>query len=185
MHYGVDINPEQAGDEFKRWIGGHYETMFSCNPIWEPGFSNLPDHPVTRGVEPFKIKDEWYFNMRFISDKPGDKPFTQNETTFVPILVASPGDVVRDGPYVHPKGPYKHIQATKGRAEAMLWTVERSDGGRGYGFTGGHFHDNWRDDNFRKIVLNAMVWISKAEVPANGVTSSVSAEEADANLDPK
>ena len=185
MHYGVHIEPEQAGKEFKRWIGGHYESMFSCNPIWEPNFSHLPDHPVTRGVKPFKIKDEWYFNMRFISDTAGNEPFDKNGTKFVPILIASPSDAVRDGPYVHPKGPYQHIQATKGRAEAMMWTVERADGGRGFGFTGGHFHDNWQDDNFRKVVLNAMVWIAKVDVPVNGVDSSVSVEELDANLDPK
>ena len=185
MHYGVQVLPEQAGEEFKRWIGGHYEAMFSCNPIWEPNFSYLPDHPVTRGVKPFKIKDEWYFNMRFISDIAGNEPVTDNGTKFVPILVASPGDAVRDGPYVHPKGPYKHIMATKGRAEAMLWTVENPHGGRGFGFTGGHFHDNWQDDNFRKVVLNTMLWIAKVDVPADGVNSSVSAEELDANLDPK
>ena len=185
MHYAVQIDPDQAGEEFTRWIGGHYETMFSCNPIWEPNFSQLPDHPITRGVKPFKIKDEWYFNMRFISDKPGNKPFEENEIQFVPILFASPSDAVRDGPYVHPKGPYKHIQATKGRAEAMLWTVERPEGGRGFGFTGGHFHDNWQDDNFRKIVLNAMLWIAKVDVPVNGVDSSVSDEELEANLDSK
>ncbi|MCA9030168.1 MAG: ThuA domain-containing protein, partial [Planctomycetaceae bacterium] len=68
MHYGVEIIPDQAGQEFKRWIGGHYENMFSCNPIWEPSFTVLPDHPITRGVKPFTIKDEWYFNMRFVQD---------------------------------------------------------------------------------------------------------------------
>jgi type 1 glutamine amidotransferase len=185
MHYGVDIDPETAGEEFKRWIGGHYETMFSCNPIWEPNFSHLPDHEVTRGVKPFQIKDEWYFNMRFISDIPGNQPYKNDGTTFVPILFASPSDAVRNGPYVHPKGPYKHIVATKGRAEAMLWTVERPDGGRGFGFTGGHYHDNWQDDNFRKVVLNTMLWIAKVDVPADGVSSTVSAEEINANLDPK
>jgi len=185
MHYGVDIDPRQAGEEFTRWIGGHYETMFSCNPLWEPSFAHLPEHPITRGVQPFKIKDEWYFNMRFISDIAGNEPFNKDGTKFVPILVAGPSDAVRDGPYVHPKGPYKHIQATKGRAEAVLWTVERPDGGRGYGFTGGHFHDNWQDDNFRKAVLNTMLWIAKVEVPADGVTSSVSSEDLNANLDPK
>ena len=75
--------------------------------------------------------------------------------------------------------------ATKGRAEAMLWTVENPRSGRGFGFTGGHFHDNWQDDNFRKVVLNTMLWIAKVDVPADGVNSSVSAEELDANLDPK
>ncbi len=185
MHYGVEVVADQAGTQFKRWIGGHYEHQFSCNPIWEPQFSAFPDHPVTRGVEPFQIKDEWYFNMRFIDDLTGNESAEVEGTKFVPILVAAPADQVRDGPYVYPKGPYEHIQANKGRAEAMMWAVERPDGGRGFGFTGGHFHDNWGNDQFRKVVLNAMLWLAKVDVPVTGVQSQVSAADLDANLDPK
>lgn len=185
MHYGVEVLKDQAGPQFKRWIGGYYENSFSCNPIWEPVFNHFEKHPITQGVKPFKIKDEWYFNMRFISDMPGNKPATSGDMTFVPILVASPDDEVRDGPYVYPKGPYPHIQQAKGRAEAMMWAVERPDGGRGFGFTGGHFHDNWGNSNYRKVVLNAMVWLAKADVPKSGIESSVSIEQLDENLDPK
>lgn len=185
MHYGVEVVADQAGDEFKRWIGGHYEHMHSCNPIWEPNFVVLPNHPITRGVKPFQIKDEWYFNMRFIGDMDGGTPKEVEGMKFVPILMATPSDEVRNGPYVYPKGPYPHIQASKGRAEAMMWTVERPDGGRGFGFTGGHFHDNWANDDFRRVVLNAVLWTAKAEVPNQGVESSVSEELLNANLDPK
>ena len=185
MHYGVEVVPDQAGAEFKRWIGGHYDAMYSCNPMWEPAFARFPEHPITRGVKPFQIKDEWYFNMRFIGDIEGNSPQTVGGTTFVPILSAAPADEVRNGPYVYPKGPYPHIQAAKGRAETMLWAVERPDGGRGFGFTGGHFHDNWGNDEFRKVILNALVWLAKAEVPAGGVASRVSAADLEANLDPK
>ena len=64
-------------------------------------------------------------------------------------------------------------------------SIERADGGRGFGFTGGHFPDNWANDNFRKVVLNAFLWSAHVEVPVNGVESKVSAEELEANLDPK
>jgi hypothetical protein len=67
----------------------------------------------------------------------------------------------------------------------MMWAIERADGGRGFGFTGGHFHANWGNDNVRKAVLNALVWVTKLEVPANGIESKVSDEELTANLDPK
>ena len=60
-----------------------------------------------------------------------------------------------------------------------------ADGGRGFGFTGGHFHDNWGNDNYRKVVLNALLWTAKAEVPAEGVESAVAPDDLDANLDPK
>ena len=185
MHYGVNVVPEQAREPFKRWIGGHYENAFSCNPIWAPNFTSFPEHPITRGVKPFQIKDEWYFNMRFTDGFNADGPAQSGGTKFVPILVAKPGDDVRGGPYVNPKGPYPHIQAASGRAEAMLWAVERADGGRGFGFTGGHFHDNWGNDQFRKTVLNALAWVAKLEVPAGGIESSLTPAELDANLDPK
>jgi type 1 glutamine amidotransferase len=185
MHYGVEVIRDQAGVQFQRWIGGHYENSFSCNPIWEPSFTAFPDHPISNGVKPFSIKDEWYFNMRFIDDLPGNKPAKVEKTSFVPILVAAPSDEVRDGPYVYPKGPYEHIQKAKGRAEAMMWAVERPDGGRGFGFTGGHFHDNWGNDDYRKVVLNSLLWVAQADVPKGGVESSVTKEELDANLDPK
>tara|TARA_R110002073_G_scaffold49466_2_gene132001 strand:+ start:871 stop:1881 length:1011 start_codon:yes stop_codon:yes gene_type:complete len=185
MHFGVEVIADQAGEEFKDWIGGHYEHMFSCNPFWEPMFVTLPDHPITRGVKPFQIKDEWYFNMRFVGDMAGNKPAEVDGLKFQPILVAVPSDDVRNGPYVYPKGPYKHIQANQGRAEAMMWVVNREDGGRGLGFTGGHFHDNWGNDDFRKVVLNGLLWVAKHDVPEGGVESTVTQADLDANLDKK
>ncbi|MCB1224671.1 MAG: ThuA domain-containing protein [Verrucomicrobiales bacterium] len=186
MHYGVEVVPEQAGKQFLSWLGGFYEGGYSCNPIWSPTFNELPSHPVTRGVKPFTIEDEWYINMRF---QPawgeGVDAEKAEGTTFVPILVAKPSDATRDGPYVYPKGPYPHVQAEKGHREAVMWTVERPDGGRGFGFTGGHFHLNWGNDDFRRTVLNALVWVAKAEVPEGGVNSAVTEVELHQNLDDK
>jgi hypothetical protein len=174
-HYGVEVPKDLGGKQFLDWIGGYYETLYSCNPMWSPQFEQFPDHPIARGVKPFGVRDEWYFNMRFPSEGKGP----------IPILSAKPSDQVRDGPYVAPKGPYAHVQAEKGRAETMMWAHERPDGGRGVGFTGGHFHKNWGDDNFRKVVLNALVWICKIDVPADGVRSQITEEDLKANLDPK
>lgn len=185
MHYGVEVLADQAGKEFKSWIGGHYEHMFSCNPIWQPHFAAFPDHPVTSGVKPFGVEDEWYFNMRFVADLPGNESANVDGMQFTPILVATPAEEVRDGPYVYPRGPYEHIQANAARAEAMMWVVERKDGGRGLGFTGGHFHKNWANENYRKVILNAFVWLAKAEVPEGGVPSTLEEGDIDANLDPK
>lgn len=175
MHYGVEVLATNGGAEFKEWIGGHYDHQFSCNPMWAPEYKTFPKHPVANGVQPFSNKDEWYFNMRWSDDKKG----------LTPILTATPSDDVRDGPYVYPRGPYPHIVAASGREETMMWTYERSGGGRGFGFTGGHTHANWGDANQRKVVLNALLWIAKAKVPANGVESVVSEDDLKQNLDPK
>ncbi len=174
-HYGVEIPSTNGGPQLLQWIGGHYEHAYSVNPMWIPNYQKFPNHPVARGVKPFALLDEWYFNMRWPADTKG----------LTHILVDKPSDQVRNGPYVYPPGPYKHIQEAKGREETMMWTFERPDGGRGFGFTGGHKHVNWVNDNQRKAVLNALLWIAKVDVPANGVESVVSPEELALNLDPK
>jgi hypothetical protein len=64
-HYGVEVPADKGGKEFMQWIGGYYEHQFSCNPMWKPEFNEFPKHEITRGVKPFAVDDEWYFNMRF------------------------------------------------------------------------------------------------------------------------
>jgi hypothetical protein len=173
-HYAVEVPKDVAGSQFKDWIGGYYEHMFSCNPFWSPQFSEFPKHPIANGVQPFAIRDEWYMNMRFNDDA----------KAITPILVSKPSDAVRDGPYVYPRGPYKHIQEARGRAETMMWAYEHASH-RGVGFTGGHVHRNWLEPNFRKVFLNALLWICKLDVPVEGVVSEVTEEDIRANLDPK
>lgn len=174
-HYGVEVPKGDPGQAMHRWIGGYYEHQYSVNPMWRPEFKSFPSHPVSRGVKPFAVVDEWYFNLRWPDRLKG----------ITPILVAKPSDEVRAGPYVYPKGPYPHIQEMKGRDETMMWVLERPDGGRSFGFTGGHKHVNWANDNYRKVVLNALLWIAKIEVPPNGIESKIEPKELAANLDPK
>jgi hypothetical protein len=188
-HYAVEVPQGDGSQAMQHWIGGYYEHLYSVNPIWSPEFKRFPNHPVTRGVKPFSVLDEWYFNMRWRTELHGDASVDGAVRVYpnglTPILVAKPQDQVRNGPYSYPKGPYQHIIDASGRDEVMMWVYERPDGGRGFGFTGGHHHVNWGNDNFRKVVLNALLWIAKADVPAHGVESAVTVEELSANLDPK
>ena len=177
-HYGVEVPAGAPGDAMHRWIGGFYETNYSVNPMWKPSFDKFPNHPVTRGVGPFATHDEWYFNMRWT-------PEGALKGRVTPILVATPSDEVRKGPYVSPKGPYDHIIADSGRAETMMWVMERPDGGRSFGFTGGHTHANWGDVNQRRVMLNALLWIAKVDVPAGGVKDNITADDLTKNLDEK
>jgi len=177
-HYGVEVPAGTTGEAMQRWNAGYYETNFSVNPMWSPAFDKFPNHPVTRGVKPFGNHDEWYFNMRWTGDASLMKRLT-------PILTAKPSDEVRKGPYVSPKGPYPHIIADSGKVETMMWVYERPDGGRSFGFTGGHTHTNWGDVNQRKVVLNALLWIAKMDVPAGGVQDSITPADLTANLDDK
>ena len=129
----------------------------------------LPDHPITRGVAPVRMTDEWYINITV----PGDSPDgAVDRARPSPILV---GHAIGCGPRRTvrlARGPYPHIVAASGRRETLMWAIERPDGGRGFGLTGGHFHANWANDSFRRVVLNALVWVTGAEVPPSGCESA-------------
>ncbi len=166
LHYAVEY-PKSQSEHVLSWLGGYYETGFSINPHWKANFKMLPEHPIARGVKPFDIQDEWYFNMRFA---PESKKVT-------PILKATPPDDKRGTPDAK-----KH----PGREETVAWTFEREkDEGRSFGFTGGHFHRNWGDENFRKLVVNAILWTAKIEVPKDGAKVELEADDLKKNLDRK
>ena len=175
-HYAVEVPSGATGDAFLQWIGGYFQTNWSVNPHWEADFKSLPVHPITRGVKPFKINDEWYYHMRFREGMEG----------VTPILSALPPKTTlgrQDG--THSGNPAVREALAKGELQHVMWAAERDDGGRGFGFTGGHFHRNWADDNFRKIVLNAILCMAKVEVPADGVECALSSEDLTKHLDLK
>ena len=176
IHFAVELPKEKGGPEFLRWIGGYFEMYWSVNPHWTADFKELPDHPITRGVKPFKISDEWYYHMRF----------PEGMKNVTPILTAIPPDSTRGKEGANTThGGNPAVFARKGMPEHVMWATERPDGGRGFGITGAHYHKNWGDDNFRKVVLNAIVWIAKADVPSDGVKCELSSDELVANLDSK
>jgi len=76
-------------------------------------------------------------------------------------------------------------EVERGLTQHLAWAAERPHGGRGFGYTGGHYHTNWGNDDARKLVLNGILWIAHVDVPTNGVTSTVTEEQLQANLDTK
>jgi type 1 glutamine amidotransferase len=176
IHYAVEVPKDKGGAEFLKWLGGYFETNWSVNPHWEAKITEIPKHPVSNGVKPFQSLDEWYYHMRFRPEMKG----------VTPILTDLPPDSTLkrpDGP--HSGNPAVREAIKNKERQHIAWAVTREDGGRGFGFTGGHFHRGWANDNQRKLLLNAILWTAKAEVPADGVPSTVTADDMKANLDPK
>lgn len=176
IHYAVEPTKEKGEKEFLDWIGGAFEVNHSVNPHWLAEFKQLPKHPITTGVNPFGILDEWYFFMRF---RDGMKGVTPILSAVAPESTMSRQDGAHEG------NPEVRASVKRGDPQHMAWAAERDDGGRGFGFTGAHFHRNWGNNDFRKLVLNAILWTAKAEIPAHGVQSKVSEEDLKQNLDKK
>ena len=177
IHYGVEVPKGPSGQRFLEWIGGYFETNWSVNPTWTAKFDSIPKHDVTRGVEPFELHDEWYYHMRFDEMASRVKPLL--------ATLPPPSTLTRkDGPHSNNPHVRKAVLDEK-RPQVMSWAYERRDGvGRGFGFTGAHYHKNWANDSFRTLVLNAIVWTAHLSVPSDGVKSKTpSTEELEANQD--
>ena len=176
IHYAVEVPKEKGGPEFLDWLGGYFEMNWSVNPHWTANFAQLPKHPISNGVKPFSTKDEWYYHMRFRDGMQG----------VTPILSDVPAEsTVSKNDSPHGGNPAVREAVAAKKPQHVAWAVERADGGRGFGFTGGHFHKGWGNDDQRKLVLNAILWTAKATVPAEGVRSQVTEADLSANLDPK
>ncbi|MES2438246.1 MAG: ThuA domain-containing protein [Verrucomicrobiota bacterium] len=180
IHYAVEIPKGDPGDTFLDLIGGYFESDWSVNPHWEGSFK-LPKHEVTRGIRDFKITDEWYYHMRFTPKMEGVTPIL---TDLPPPESLSRPDGAHEG--------NPHVRAAileRKEPQHVMWVYDRPEKfgrGRSFGFTGGHFHKNWRQDDNRRVVLNAIAWISGLEIPKEGVPSKTPTdEEMAANLDEK
>lgn len=161
LHYALIVPKGEAGDRLISWIGGYYETHWSVNPVWTAQFSSFPKHPAARGVKPFTIRDEWYYHMRFGEGMKG----------VTPLLTSTPPDSTREKEF----GPHSGnavVLAEKGKAEHVAWLYDRPGAGLGFGYTGGHYHWGWGDDDIRRVVLNGIAWTAGVEIPKGGIQSS-------------
>jgi len=165
IHYALDVPKGEPGNALLKAVGGYYEQHWSVNPWFTGEFKEFPNHPVSRGLKPFSISDEWYYHMRFVP------PGGESERT--EILVCVPPDSTRSGPDgAHSGNPT--VRENQGRRECVCWVFERNTvtgKGRGFGFTGGHDHWNWGHPMFLKTVLNAIVWTAGVEVPQSGIVT--------------
>jgi hypothetical protein len=159
LHFAVEPSPGELADFLLESLGGRFEIDWSINPVWKLERPTLASHAVTRGVGSLAIEDEWYYHLRF-------------REGVTPVLQALPpaSTIGQDGPRSGNAAVRDAVK--KQQPQTLAWIFERA-GARSFGFTGGHFHRNWADENFRKLVLNAIVWAAGAEVPAGGVSSSV------------
>jgi type 1 glutamine amidotransferase len=160
LHYAVEFPRGEAGNQLLEWLGGYYETGYSDNPHNNAEVVPAESHPITRGTTPFRIRDEWYFKIRF---RPNDPRVT-------PILTA--------------RALVGHDRKTY-TDQTVAWVTERKDGGRSFGFTGGHFHNNWANEDFRTFVIKSILWTAKMDPLPLSIKCDLTADDLKQNLDPK
>jgi type 1 glutamine amidotransferase len=56
-----------------------------------------------------------------------------------------------------------------GEAYPVAWALEREGGGRSFGFSGLHFHENWQLPEYRRLVAQGVLWTLDVPIPKDGI----------------
>ncbi|NNJ25300.1 DUF6797 domain-containing protein [Alienimonas chondri] len=158
LHWSTFL-PDRLHDSAMAVVGGRFDYEGGEHPKgWEsrinfaqPTVTPTADHPVTDGVEPHHLHDEFYHHLSFPKAKAG----------WTPLLTA----------------PLPEDDGTTS-SQTVAWALERAvtSGGsihRAVGFTGGHFEKNLKGEgteaNHRRFLMNAIAWSAGLEIPRGGV----------------
>lgn len=170
LHFALEPGDPETAKLLDDAIGGRFEVDWSVNPVWKMENPTIAVHPATRGVRPFSMEDEFYYHLRL-------------REAVIPLLQAHPpmdslgSDGLRSG------NPSVRTDLSGNIPQTLAWVVENPNGSRGFGFTGGHFFRNWAQEDFRKLVLNAIIWTAGLEVPKQGVAESLTSMPASQSID--
>ncbi len=155
LHFATGLQardlPPNGDHPLLRWLGGYFSTgdaphhksvarVFPAVTITPAA----PKHPISRGWKTFTQDEEPYYNNYF---GPDGNRMVPNVTALATAM----------------------LPPEKAQREVVAWCVERADGGRGFAIVMPHFYRNWGQEDFRRFVLNGIVWSARCEVPRGGV----------------
>jgi len=130
------------------WTGGVHAAGASGRGHWATTHREFPEHPVTRGVSPWTIRDGWFNAIEFVDGMRG----------VTPLLWA---------------GPDHRGAASGGARDVVAWAYDRPDGGRSFCFTGLDAHSAWSVAGLRQLVVNGILWSAGVPVPVAGTPCAV------------
>jgi type 1 glutamine amidotransferase len=142
LHQAVRY-PREFAEQATTWIGGVHVPDKSGRGHWRTQHLTFPAHPVTRGVQPWKIKDGWLNEIQFVDRMRG----------ITPLLWSS----------------REHRGSNEGgTADVVAWTYDRPGGGRSFCFTGLDAHSAWSVPGVRQLIVNGILWSARMSIPTAG-----------------
>ena len=144
LHYSLWTDNPRSRRLMLDWIGGYHEagrSRVKMDTVLVEAANSA--HPILRGMRPWKLTEEYYYNQRLRQDHAG----------FTPILKTM----------IPSNAPEPHV---------IAWAIQR-EAGRGFGFSGCHTHEHLWNADYRRLVFNAIVWTASLDVPRQGVVSTL------------
>jgi type 1 glutamine amidotransferase len=156
-----EASKEQKDDPnrvvWRQLVGADFEAYYSISNHYTAEFMDPPDHPIMNGVGSFQLFDECYYHLR------------DADTVDRLLTLHPPASTIEEGLTPYRGNDYARESIANNEEQYSAWAYDRPEGGRAFGFTGGHYHWSWARDEVRKMVMNAFLWAAGAEVPANGL----------------
>lgn len=137
LHWAMGCKEAKYIDAWVALFGGCHGGPDRKFQVLETDVEPAPKNVVASGLNRLRIKDEFYYTLKFV------KP----EGTVKPALTAK----------------------IDGEAHTVAWTWERPDGGRSFGFSGLHFHENWKRAEYRRLVGQGVLWTLDLPIPEKGL----------------
>ncbi len=148
LHWAVAATNYTAANLYRSWFGGGFVDGYSHNPlgVWTvTPIQSGTKHPIMHGVGPWTYKDEIFSRFMVIPEDPHRTDLLMGEAPKTNQGVIAP--------------------------RCITWAYE--DGkARGIIYGGMDYHSALLNDNYRRFLLNAIVWAAGIEVPKGGVKSN-------------
>jgi len=139
IHWAIGSKPAEPIEAFQKLLGGcHGGPDRRYKELVTTLEATAEKHPITAGLNPLKLKDEFYYQLKFVKSAAG-----------------------------HDIQPLATVQID-GEKYPISWSWERPDGGRSFGFSGLHFHENWRQETYRRLVTQGILWTMGVKIPDGG-----------------
>jgi type 1 glutamine amidotransferase len=129
LHWAMGCKEAKYIDAWLALFGGCHGGPDRKYQVVETDVTPTEKHAIAVGLAPFRIKDEFYYTLKFVKPASSVKP----------VLAAK----------------------IDGEQQPVAWTWERPDSGRSFGFSGLHFHENWKRGEYRRLVGQGILWTLK------------------------
>lgn len=151
LHQASTVPANNDTIPLNNWLGARRNGMWDRTTEKVTLKPFTPEHPISAGVGEFTYEDEFYPTLVFNA-----------EQKVTPILRGE----------VTPKFGDAKKQETSPPAKSehtLAWAFERQGGGRGFGFTGAHYVEGLNVPALRQLIVNAIAWTAKIDVPKEGI----------------
>src|SRR4051794_27313731 len=74
VHQCIDYPPDMVAHA-RQWLGGAFHPGYGLRGHWDATYGNFIEHPITRGVEPFKLVNEGFiYKLTWVEGMKGVTP---------------------------------------------------------------------------------------------------------------